>query len=85
MKIIEKKLTPDQFKPAYLNAKPFEILKDEDGLEQGDEIVLRECKDKKLTGRSVFCEITYVLRDCPQNGLMPGYCIIGLKEKVPFT
>ncbi len=76
-KIIEKKILPEYFNEVIHNRKKFEIRKDEDGLQIGDAIFLKEWDGKKYTGRAVIRRITYVLRDVPEYGLMPGYVIFG--------
>lgn len=76
-KIIEKKILSEYFNEVIHNRKKFEIRKDEDGLQIGDAIFLKEWDGKKYTGRAVIRRITYVLRDVPEYGLMPGYVIFG--------
>ena len=76
-KIIEKKILPEYFNEVIHNRKKFEIRKDEDGLQIGDAIFLKEWDGKKYTGRAVIRRIIYVLRDVPEYGLMPGYVIFG--------
>ena len=49
---------------------------DNAGLQIGDIIILREY-DGDYTGRSITATVSYVLRNCPEWGLMEGYCIIG--------
>ena len=76
-KIIEKKILPEYFNEVIHNRKKFEIRKDEDDLQIGDAVFLKERDGKKYTGRAVIRRITYVLRDVPEYGLMPGYVIFG--------
>lgn len=76
-KIVEKKILPEYFNEVIHDRKKFEIRKDEDGLQIGDAIILKEWDGKKYTGRAVGRRITYVLRDVPEYGLMPGYVILG--------
>lgn len=76
MKTIEKKILPMYFKDIVLGTKNFELCKDEDNIKVGDTLALKEW-DNKYTGNKVNCEVKYILRDCPEYGLMPGYCIIG--------
>ena len=59
--------------------KKFEIRKDDRGYQVGDTVILEEWDDEKeqYTGRWQQVEISYVLRDCPEYGLMPGFCIFG--------
>ena len=57
----------------------FEIRKDEDGIQVGDILVLREWDGEKYTGGRTRREVTYILRNAPQYGLMDGYCILSLQ------
>ena len=80
-KLIEKKIFPEYFSAVKEGRKNFEIRKDEDNAEEGDELVLREFDGKAYTGRVIKAKILYVLRDIPQYGLKEGYCIMGIKPK----
>ena len=72
-----------KIKPEYFNAvesllKQFELRKDDRDYQIGDLIILQEYDDGEYTGRECGAfKISYILRDCPEYGLMPGYCIIG--------
>ena len=79
MKTVEKKILPKYYYAVEQNAKLFELRKDEDDIQVGDTIVMREWDGQKYTGRALKREVTYVLRNVPEYGLMDGYCIIGLK------
>ena len=76
-KIIEKKILPKYFDAVIHDKKKFEICEDEDGLQIGDAVILKEWDGEKYTGREVGRNIVYVLRDVPEYGLMPGYAIFG--------
>lgn len=62
--------------------KTFELRKDDRPFELGDKLLLQEYDPENggYTGAEETLYIDYILRDCPQYGLMEGYCIIGLKE-----
>lgn len=79
MKTIEKKIVPVYYKAVESNDKLFELRKDEDDIQTGDTLILREWDGAKYTGRALKREVTYVLRNVEGYGLMDGYCIIGLK------
>ena len=52
------------------------------GIRVGDVIRLKEWGyDGKYTGRVTERVVTYILRNAPEYGLMPGYCIISIKNK----
>lgn len=74
---IKKKILPEYFKDVQSGAKRFEIRKDEDDIQVGDVLELREWTGKEYTGETYICDVTYVLRNVPEYGLMDGYCIIG--------
>ncbi len=76
-KIIEKKILPKYFDAVIHDKKKFEIREDEDDLQIGDAVILKEWDGEKYTGREVGRNIVYVLRDVPEYGLMPGYVIFG--------
>lgn len=76
-KIIEKKILPNYFKAVIHDEKRFEICKDEDNLQIGNTVILKEWDGEKYTGRETSRNITYILRNAPEYGLMPGYVIFG--------
>lgn len=77
MQIHDLKILPQYFKPVLDGEKNFELRKDDRNYQVGDEVILREWNGEKYTGWGVSRKIKYVLRDCPQYGLMEGYCILG--------
>lgn len=77
MKTIKKKILPKYFGAVVTGAKQFELRKDEDDIQVGDELELIEW-DGEPTGKVVRCDVTYVLRNCVEYGLMDGYCIVGI-------
>ena len=81
MKKIEKKILPEYYAAVRRGEKTFELRKDEDDVQVGDILDLREWDGEKYTGLHVLREVTYVLRDCPEYGLMDGYCVIGIQPR----
>lgn len=77
MRIVTKKILPEYFRAVKEYRKNFEIRKDEDDVKVGDIMILQEWDGDKYTGYGVSREVKYVLRNVPEYGLMPGYCIIG--------
>lgn len=71
-KIIEKKILPKYFDAVIRDKKKFEIRKDEDDLQIGDAVILKEWDGEKYTGREVGRNIVYILRDVPEYGLLHG-------------
>lgn len=80
--IHEIKISPRYFNEVVKGNKRFEIRKDDRSYEIGDLINLREYTDGEYTGRDCTLPIQYILRDCPEHGLMDGYCILGLGDKI---
>ena len=79
MKQIRKKILPQYFKEVQNGNKNFELRKDEDDVQVGDELILEEWEPETgYTGATEKRFVTYVLRNVPEYGLMDGYCIIGL-------
>ena len=76
---IEKKILPEYFKGIRTHKKMYEIRKDEDNIQPGDILLLREWDGKKYTGNQTRREVTSVLRDAKEYGLMDGYCILSLQ------
>ena len=75
-KEIYKKILPEYFTAVVEGKKRFELRKDKDDAREGDTLVLNEWDGTRYTGRQHSVLIKYVLRDVPQYGLMPGYCIL---------
>lgn len=75
--IHEVKILPVYYDAVISNIKHFELRKDDRDYQAGYFLVLKEWEDGRYTGRETGFRIEYVLRDCPQYGLMDGYCILG--------
>ena len=78
-KTIEKKILPEYFRAVKDRVKTFELRKDDSDYQVGDILKLREWDGKKYTGNVQFRQITYILRDCPECGLQPGFCILAIQ------
>lgn len=76
-KNVYKKIRPEYFEAVLEEKKRFELRKDEDDIQAGDSLILKEWDGEHFTGREVVERVKYVLRDVPQYGLQEGYCIIG--------
>lgn len=76
------KLQEPYFTDVAEKKKTFEIRKNDRDYKVGDILLLylypQPNKDK--LGK-IKAEITYILKDIPQFGLMEGYCILGIKVK----
>lgn len=90
----ELKCLPHYFAAVAENRKPFELRRDDriPSFAFGDTLRLREWREgvkrnpeggfqrySEYTGRECVRRVTYVLRECADFGLMPGYCILGLE------
>ena len=76
MKKVRKKILPEYFNAVQEYRKNFELRKDEDNIQVGDELILEEW-DGEYTGNYTWRKVTYILRNVPEYGLKDGYCIIG--------
>lgn len=83
MQRIDYKILPEYFDEIIKGNKRFELRKDDRNIQPGDGIFLHEWNNtgnprtSGFTGRYLYITVTYVLRNVPEYGLMPGYCIIG--------
>lgn len=70
------KILPEYFEAVISGRKKFELRKNDRDYKVGDLFVLREWEpDKGYTGRDFIQSIGYILKDCPEYGLMDGYII----------
>ncbi len=76
-KIVEKKILPQYFDDVIHGKKKFELRKDEDDIQVGDAVILREWDGEQYTGLTTGRNVIYVLRNVPEYGLLPGYVIFG--------
>jgi hypothetical protein len=81
MKKIKKKCLPEYYQEVRKRKKTFEIRKDDSDYEVGDILELHEWNRDSMsyTGHKITREITYILRDAQEYGLMPGYCILAIQ------
>ena len=73
----EIKILPQYYEAVSKGIKQFELRKDDRDYQVGDLVRLREWDGKEYTGNKMIVGIKYILRDCPEYGLMDGYCIFG--------
>lgn len=73
----ELKLLPKYYGAVLNGTKNFELRKDDRSYQIGDIIILKEWEDGAFTGRELALKTKYILRNCPEYGLMDGYCILG--------
>lgn len=78
MRIISKKIQSAFFQAVQSGKKTFELRKDEDGIQEGDFIILHEWINEEYTGRSVVVRAGFVLRG--YEGLKDGYCVISIHQ-----
>lgn len=72
------KILPQYFEDVISGKKKFELRKNDRDYKVGDMFVLREWNPEKgYTGRDFIHCIGYILKDCPEFGLMDGYVIFG--------
>ena len=74
----ELKMAPEYFNEVMSLNKNFELCKEDRDYQVGDFILFKEFENGSYTGReSGYFKISYILRNCPEDGLMDGYCILG--------
>ena len=73
----EVKIRPEYYEAVLNGTKNFELRKDDRGYQVGDIVILKEWDGETYTGRDLALKIKYILRNCPEYGLMAGYCILG--------
>lgn len=71
------KILPQHMDYVLKGNKTFELRKNDRDFQVGDLFVLREWENGTYTGRYFIQSIGYILKDCPEYGLMDGYCIFG--------
>jgi hypothetical protein len=81
----ELKTIPPYYDQVRLGFKHFDIRKDDRDYQIGDTLCLKEYLPNLsiFTGNSIKRKVTHVLRNAPEYGLMPGYCIMSL-ESMPY-
>lgn len=80
MKYHELKISPRFFQAVWDGIKPFEIRKDDRDYQRGDILILREWDGAKYTGSALCVQITYILQDAQEYGLMDGYVVLGIRH-----
>lgn len=72
----------EYFSALQCGAKTFELRKNDRNFKVGDTLVLQEYDHVHdlFTGNTLEFKVTYVLTEATEFGLMPGYCILGLKK-----
>ncbi len=78
-KVHHLKVWPSYFEKIVRGEKPFELRKNDRDFQEGELLCLWEFGDGEYSDRAVLANVTYVLKDCPQFGLMDGYCIMGVR------
>lgn len=81
MKIHYLKCWPPYFQQMEAGIKKFELTKNDRDFKVNDIVALEayDANTESYTGERLNARITYILSDAEDFGLMPGYCILGLK------
>ena len=77
--IHELKILPKYYEAVLMGNKTFELRKDDRDYRVGDTVRLYEWNGVYLDSAPLERRISYILRDCPEYGLMEGYVILGLR------
>ena len=88
MAVHELKIWPQYFEAVKDGSKLFEIRKNDRDFKVGDELMLLEFRPKigEFTGRALRRMITYIAVSSDRNddvvgrALLPGYCVLGIRE-----
>ncbi len=73
----ELKILPKYYEEVKAGNKNFELRKNDRGYMKNDTIRLRAWDGEYLDKAPLERTIRYILQDCPEYGLMDGYCILG--------
>ena len=74
----ELKILPEYYEEVKCGNKNFELRKNDRDYMEGDTIRLRAWDgEKHLYKAPLERTVKFVLMDCPEYGLMDGYCILG--------
>lgn len=78
-----KTLQPS-FEELWEERKTFEIRKDDRDYNVGDILNLNEynAETKEYSGRSVMRVVSHILRNAPEYGVLPKYCILSFKAGI---
>ena len=77
------KTWPKEFEATRLNAKKFEVRRDDRGFKFGDILLLQEWdpETEEYTGRELRVLVDYILRDRIEFGLRDGYMIMSIVKE----
>lgn len=74
----ELKILPEYYEEVKCGNKNFELRKNDRDYMRGDTIRLRAWDGEKYLDKAPLERtVKFVLMDCPEYGLMDGYCILG--------
>ena len=83
MKTHNLKVWKQYFLPLLHEEKTFELRKNDRDYQVGDILILIEIDGGEPTGRYCKREITYILENAQNFGLIDGFVILGLKVLPP--
>ena len=76
--IHELKILPQYYFDIKHGVKKFELRKNDRDYKVGDIVVLKPWDGEMFLDLEPFAKrIKYILKDCPEYGLMDGYAILG--------
>ena len=74
------KILPQYYEDVLTGKKNFELRKNDRYYHVGDTLYLRAFENGEFLNKPMLeVKIKYILKDCPQYGLMNGYVILGLE------
>lgn len=80
MKVHSLKTIHQFFQDVWNEEKSFEIRNNDRNFQIDDLLLLQEydANNNKYSGREILCDITYILYDFEVEGIMTGFCVIGI-------
>ncbi|WP_367269118.1 DUF3850 domain-containing protein [uncultured Chryseobacterium sp.] len=77
----ELKTHSEYFNAIAAGTKTFEIRKDDQSFQKGDQLLLKDYNPfiQKYTGRILHRQVTYIIRG-GNFGIKKGYCIMALEK-----
>lgn len=74
----ELKILPEYYEEVKAGNKNFELRRNDRDFMENDTIRLKAWNGEKYLDKAPLERtIRYILQDCPEYGLMEGYCILG--------
>ena len=82
MKVHKLKTVNPYFKKVWNRKKLFELRKNDRNFKVNDKLILQEydSKTEVYSGREIHCKISYIVKDCPDYGVLNGFAVLSLSS-----